>query len=95
MGLNSQAFAINNHGDVAFSAILDNDFPNSSIYVGPDPKKDRVIGDGDKLDGATIGSISFCEEGLNDTGQVAFIATLNDPGSLEPRTAVFRATPKR
>jgi hypothetical protein len=86
--------AINNHGDVAFSAILDDDFPNNSIYVGPDPKKDRVIGDGDKLDGATIGSVSFCEEGLNDTGQVAFIATLNDPKSLEPRTAVFRATPK-
>jgi hypothetical protein len=87
--------AINNNGDVAFSAILDDDFPNSSIYVGPSPKKDRVIGTGDRLDGATVGSLSFCEEGLNDSGQVAFIAALNDPNSLEPRTAVFRATPRR
>ena len=88
--------AINNNGDVAFSAILDDDFPNTSIYVGPDPKKDRVIGTGDKLDGATTSNISFCEEGLNDSGQVAFIARLDDPSAPEGRrTAVFRATPKK
>jgi hypothetical protein len=88
--------AINNNGDVAFSAILDDDFPNTSIYVGPRPKKDRVIGTGDKLDRATIGNVSFCEEGLNDSGQVAFIAELADPSAPEGRrTAVFRATPKR
>ena len=88
--------AINNNGDVAFSAILDDDFPNTSIYVGPDPKKDRVIGTGDKLDGATTSNVSFCEEGLNDSGQVAFIARLDDPSAPEGRrTAVFRATPKK
>jgi hypothetical protein len=87
--------AINNNGDVAFSAILDDDFPNTSVYVGPDPKKDRVIGTGDKLDGATISNVSFCEEGLNDSGQVAFIADLADRSAPEGRrTAVFRATPK-
>jgi hypothetical protein len=88
--------AINNNGDVAFSAILDDDFPNGSIYVGPDPKKDRVIGTGDKLDGGTISNVSFCEEGLNDSGQVAFIAELADPRAPEGRrTAVFRATSKK
>jgi hypothetical protein len=88
--------AINNNGDVAFSAILDDDFPNTSIYVGPDPKKDRVIGTGDKLDGATTSNVSFCEEGLNDSGQVALIARLDDPSVPEGRrTAVFRATPKK
>ena len=88
--------AINNNGAVAFSAILDDDFPNASIYVGPDPKRDRVIGTGDKLDGATTSNVSFCEEGLNDSGQVAFIARLDDPSAPEGRrTAVFRATPKK
>jgi hypothetical protein len=88
--------AINNDGDVAFSAILDNDFPNIGIYVGPSTKRDRVIETGDKLDGARISNVSFCEEGLNDSGQVAFIAELDDPSAPEGRrTAVFRATPKR
>jgi hypothetical protein len=88
--------AINNNGDVAFTAILDDDFPNTSIYVGPDPKKDRVIGTGDKLDSATISNVSFCEEGLNDSGQVAFVAGLDDPSAPEGRrTAVFLATPKK
>jgi hypothetical protein len=87
--------AINNNGDVAFSAILDDDFPNTSIYVGPDPKKDMVIGTGDRLDGATISNVSFCEEGLNDSGEVAFIAELTDRRAPEGRrTAVFHATPR-
>lgn len=38
-------------------------------------------------------NLSFCEEGLNDAGQLAFIAELADPDSFDPRTAVFRATP--
>jgi hypothetical protein len=88
--------AINNNGDVAFTAILDDDFPNTSIYVGPDPKEDRVIGTGDKLDSARISNVSFCEEGLNDSGQVAFVAGLDDPSAPEGRrTAVFLATPKK
>jgi hypothetical protein len=87
--------AMNNNGDVAFSAILDDDFPNTSVYVGPHPKKDRVIGTGDKLDGATISNVSFCEEGLNDSGQLAFVADVADRSAPEGRrTAVFRAMPK-
>jgi hypothetical protein len=88
--------SINNAGVVAFGAFL-NDNQTSGIFTGPDVKKDVVIATGDKLDGAIIrsGGLHFCEEGLNDSGQLAFIAELADPKSFDPRTAVFRATPTR
>jgi hypothetical protein len=88
--------SINNAGAVAFGAFL-NDNQTSGIFTGPDVKKDLVIATGDKLDGAIIrsGGLHFCEEGLNDAGQLGFIAELADPNSFDPRTAVFRATPKR
>jgi hypothetical protein len=87
--------SLNNNGDVAFSAILD-DFQTTGIFVGPDPKRDLVIATGDRLDGATVSNVSFFEEGLNDSGQVAFIAELDDPSAPEGRrTAVFLATPKK
>jgi hypothetical protein len=55
-----------------------------------------VIATGDKLDGARVRGLSFCEEGLNDAGQLAFIADLADPSAQNGfRTAVFRATPRR
>jgi hypothetical protein len=85
--------SLNNNGDVAFVAIPD-DFQTTGIFVGPDAVEDRVIETGDTLDGATVSSLSFCEEGLNDSGQVAFIAGLDDPSASNGfRTAVFRATP--
>jgi hypothetical protein len=85
--------AINNGADVAFSARLDN-FVTEGIFVGPDPVADRVIATGDVLDGRTVQGLTFCEEGLNDSGQLAFIATLEDPDSPNGfRMAVFRATP--
>ena len=56
------AYALNNTGAVAFSATLDDDnLGIPSIYVGPNPKKDRVIGPGDKLDGGTVVGLNFCE----------------------------------
>ena len=86
------AYAINNTGAVAFSATLDSDdLGIPSIFVGPRPKKDRVIGPGDKLDGGTVAGLRFCEEGLNDSGQLAFIAEIED-GNGDVRVAVFRAT---
>jgi hypothetical protein len=57
---------------------------------------DRVISTGDTLDGSTVQNIIFCEEGLSDSGELAFVAQLADnPETLEDesRTAVFRATP--
>jgi hypothetical protein len=87
------SYAINNTGAVAFSATLDEDNLGPNIYDGPDPKKDLVIERGEELDGGTVVGLSFCEEGLNDSGQLAFIAEIEDPDSDFPRAVVFRATP--
>jgi hypothetical protein len=84
--------SINDGGDVAFLADLDSG--GSGIFVGPDAVADRVIATGDTLDGAAIQNLVFCEEGLNDSGQLAFVATLEDASQRDGfRVAVFRATP--
>jgi hypothetical protein len=84
--------SLNNGGDVAFHGTLDDG--TSGIFVGPDATLDRVVAVGDTLDGATVQNLTFCEEGLNDSGQLGFIAQLEDPGSPAGlRMAVFRATP--
>ena len=84
--------SINDVGEVAFRAILD-DFQTTGIFVGPDAISDRVIATGDVLDGATVSSLSFCEEGLNNSGEIAFVATLDELDGSGSRTAVFRASP--
>jgi hypothetical protein len=92
-----QAPALNNHGDVAFFAELDSAAspPPRGIFVGPDAVADRVIGTGDSLDGLTVANLRICEEGLNDAGQLAFLATFNDPSVPEGvRVRVYRATPR-
>jgi hypothetical protein len=90
------SYALNNNGAVAFSALLDDDeLGIPSIFDGPSPKKNKVIGPGDKLDGGIVAGLNFCEEGLNDSGQLAFVAVIEDRGSDEPRAAVFRATLRR
>jgi hypothetical protein len=54
-----------------------------------------VIATGDTLDGSTVQNLTFCEEGLSDSGELAFVAQLDDPEAPEGfRTAVFRATPQ-
>jgi hypothetical protein len=63
--------------------------------VGPDTAKDRVISTGDKLDGGVVSNLSFCEEGLNDSRQLTFIAGLDARKGPGSRAAVFRATPRR
>ena len=84
--------ALNNNGDVAFFADLDSG--GSGIFVGPDPVTDRVIGTGDTLDGSTVTNLRFCDEGLNDSGQLAFQATFDDPSVPDGRrVAIYRATP--
>jgi hypothetical protein len=83
----------NNAGVVAFQATLD-DFSTTGIFVGSDPVADRVIATGDTLDGATVQNLTFCEEGLSDSGQLGFVAQLEDSASPNGfRMAVFRATP--
>jgi hypothetical protein len=89
------SYSLNNAGAVAFSATPDSDnLGIPSIFVGPNPKKDRVIGPGDKLDGGTVAGLRFCEEGLNDSGQLAFVAEIEDRNG-DVRVGVFRATRRR
>jgi hypothetical protein len=86
--------SLNTAGDVAFHATLD-DFATSGIFVGPDPVADRVVATGDTLDGATVQNLTFCEEGLSDSGELAFIAQLADPDDPNGfRMTVFRAAPQ-
>jgi len=86
--------SLNNTGNVAFAANPD-DFSSTGIFVGPDTTRDRVISTGDKLDGGIASNLSFCEEGVNDSRQLTFIAGLDARKGIGSRTAVFRATPKR
>jgi hypothetical protein len=84
--------SLNNEGDVAFLATLDDG--TSGIFVGSDPSADRVIATGDTLEGSTIQNLTFCEEGLSDSGELAFVAQLEDAATPDGfRVAVFRATP--
>lgn len=84
--------ALNDNGDVAFLADLDEG--GTGIFTGPDPVADRVIQTGDTLDGAVVKSLRFCDDGLNDSGQLAFQATFDDPNVPDGiRVAVYRATP--
>lgn len=84
--------SLNAGGDVAFLGTLDDG--TTGIFVGPDPVLNRVVAVGDTLDGATIQNLTFCEEGLNDSGELGFIAQLEDAASpVGFRMAVFRATP--
>ena len=84
--------ALNNNGDVAFFAELDSG--GSGVFVGPDPVADRVVGTGDTLDGSAVTNLRFCDEGLNDSGQLVFQATFDDPSVPDGvRVAIYRATP--
>jgi hypothetical protein len=88
--------AINGKDEVAFSAITA-DFSLDGIFTGPDPVADHVVVSGDVIGAGTIApfSIQFCEGGLNDSGEVAFIATLNDPtAQFGFRFVVVRAEPR-
>ncbi|MDQ3663858.1 MAG: hypothetical protein M3353_04265 [Actinomycetota bacterium] len=84
--------AINNSGIVAFHGTLD-DFNTSGVYVGPRPAR-PVVRTGDVIDGDPVSNVVFCEEGINDSGQLAFVATLNDPEAPDGTRIVWvRATP--
>jgi hypothetical protein len=82
--------SINDLREVAFGASLDGAFENG-IYTGPDPIADRVIAPGDMLGGATVTNTVVCAEGLNNAGQIVFVADLQQGDEF--RTAIFVATP--
>ncbi|HEY0604596.1 MAG TPA: choice-of-anchor tandem repeat NxxGxxAF-containing protein [Herpetosiphonaceae bacterium] len=79
--------SINDSGEVAFNAALDGTF-DYGIYTGPDPLTDSVIDVGDPLGGSTVVGTVICSEGLNNDGQIAFVAFLEDG-----RTLIVRADP--
>jgi hypothetical protein len=78
--------AINTVGSKAFQAFLTG---GSGIFTGPDPLGDKVIAIGDPLSGSTVTTVIFSREGLNDAGQIAFVASLADDTQ-----AVYRADPE-
>ncbi len=82
---NSQP-ALNNNGEVAFYAELDDG--STGIYVASEIGSELVISVGDELDGSIVKDLIIVQDGLNDFGQVAFQAELED-GSF----AIFRADP--
>jgi len=80
--------SINDKGVVAFWASLDDG--RHGIFTGPDPVAHKVIATGDTLDGSTVTFLTFGREGLNNGGQVAFVAQLD---GLDGRRVVYRADP--
>jgi hypothetical protein len=78
--------AINEYGSVVFAATLADG--RGGIFTGPDVQYDTVITVGDALDGATVTELHFFRQGLNDNGQVAFFARLDNGAS-----GIFRADP--
>lgn len=82
------AHALNNHGNVVFSAVLDSGI--IGLFVGPNPLTDVVIKQGDSLFGTRIveGPV-FSNRGFNDAGQIVFYARLEDGTE-----GIYRADPK-
>jgi hypothetical protein len=82
-------YSINSAGTVAFSAGLH--AGGTGIFTGGDPVNDLVIRTGDALFGSTVSTVTgfvSSSEGLNDAGQLAFIAYLADG-----RSVIVRADP--
>lgn len=81
-------YDINDAGTVAFFGFEDVTF-NSGIYTGPNPANDKVVKIGDTLDGLPVQNVGFERGGLNNPGQVAFVAQF---GALDHH-AIYIATP--
>jgi hypothetical protein len=81
--------AINAQGQIAFLGTTKSG--KVGIFTGGDSDKDRILAIGDHLDGSTVFDLSVLSfrTGLNNGGQVAFIAQLADG-----RTGVYRADPE-
>ncbi len=82
---NSQP-AFNNNGEVAFYGELDDG--SAGIFVASEIGYEQIVAVGDELAGSTVEELVIVQEGINDSGQVAFQARLTD-GNF----AIFRADP--
>jgi hypothetical protein len=85
-----QRLAINDAGTVAYrKVVLNGGSLGSGLFVGRPGRIDqRVIGNGDPLDGSIITDAFLWEEAINNHGQIAFWALLADG-----RRGVYRANP--
>ena len=72
--------SINDHGNVAFLADLRpyNASTSGGLFTGLDAVHDKVVMQGDPLDGSTIKELDFGQFGLNNSGQITFWAELNN-----------------
>ena len=77
---------INDAGTVVFQAQRFGT-TDAGIFTGPDPVADRVITQGDALDGSTVVAVDINLD-LNRHGQVALLAVLDDG-----RTGLYLASP--
>lgn len=80
--------SINDSGNVAFLADLDTG--GEAIFIERNSIQEQTIATGDSLFGYTVVDLTLSREGLNDSGQVAFIAKLANNTEV-----VVRANPKR
>lgn len=83
--------AINNLGQVAYQATLDDG--SSGAFVGQ--AATPVVRTGDVVDGDPVSNVVLCEEGLNDAGRLALVLTLDDAAAPDGvRIVVVRAVPR-
>jgi hypothetical protein len=75
----------------------DDDDPALGIFTGSDPVADKVIARGDELFGRPVHGLTLSRNGLNDSGQIVFTATLDGGGSVvvlaDPVTAAIPLPP--
>lgn len=90
---------INDVGSVAFMADLKTG--GFGIFTGNDPVANKVIATGDSLFGEQVTRLYFFNQGLNNSGQIAFYAELTNgkqgffranPNSIKPSTSVPEPT---
>jgi hypothetical protein len=84
-GAGSQS--LNGSGDVIFTAVADGG-SGYALYGGADPVADEIVGIGAELAGSQVSHVETCGESLNDSGQIAFRAELDDG-----REVIVRADP--
>lgn len=77
---------INDEGTVVFLAGLTGG--GAGLFTGPDPIADKVIATGDLLSGSSVTDVTFVRGGLNNSGEIAFLAGLADQ-----RRVIVRASP--
>jgi hypothetical protein len=81
--------ALNNSGSLAFILSTGGTY---GIFTGGDLLHDKVIAIGDRLDGGRVTGLQFGRGGLNNAGQIAFLANVyGDDG--QSRLGIYLATP--